>query len=139
MIALISGSVLKIIINWCIIAIPKINIYGAPVGTLLGYFFMAALNYYFIRYGLNERPNLRRAFVKPLVCSLIMGATAFAVYHVMQLILGGYSGMLVSLAAAILVAVIIYVIAVVKSRSITAEDMHLIPGGAKVARILHIQ
>ena len=54
MIALITGSVVKIAVNWIIIAIPSINIFGAPVGTLIGYLCMAVLDYIFIRRALNQ-------------------------------------------------------------------------------------
>ena len=40
---------------------------------------------------------------------------------------------------AILVAVIVYLVSVVALRVITKEDMSLIPGGEKVAKILHMR
>ena len=141
MIALITGSLLKIMINWLIIAIPGINIYGAPIGTLLGYLCMASMDYYFIRTALHQNPNLFKSFGKPLLCSAVMGVFAFAVYHLLAMVVGaeGRIVMLLCMAMAILVAVAIYVVAIIKTRSITADDMKLIPGGDKVARMLHIQ
>ena len=40
---------------------------------------------------------------------------------------------------AILAAVIVYVVSVIAMRVITKEDMSLIPGGEKVAKILHMR
>ncbi len=140
MIALISGSVLKIIINWIIIAIPAINIYGAPVGTLLGYCCMAALNYFFIRRALHQNPNLLHAFGKPFVCSAAMGIAAFTVYRLTGLFArsGSRMGMLLGMGIAILAAIAVYLVAVVKTRCITKEDLTLIPGGEKLARLLRM-
>ncbi|MBQ9663979.1 MAG: polysaccharide biosynthesis protein [Oscillospiraceae bacterium] len=141
MIALISGSLLKILINWTIISIPAVNIYGAPIGTLIGYLCMALLDYYFIRRALGQNPNLHQAFGKPVLCSLIMGAFALAVYTLCTRILGsaGKLGMFVSMLLAILVAVVVYLFAVVRTKSITNADMKLIPGGEKIGKVLHMQ
>ena len=44
-----------------------------------------------------------------------------------------------ALVLAILAAVIVYVVSVIAMRVITKEDMSLIPGGEKVAKILHMR
>lgn len=136
MYAMVSGSLVKIAINWIIIANPKINIYGAPVGTLCGYFWMAAADYLFIRYSLGQKLRLVQVLGKPLACSLIMGAVAEGVYLLVMKLTGGVIS--IAMLGAIALAVLVYLAAVVVLRSITAEDMKLIPGGEKVAKILHI-
>ena len=141
MIALISGSLLKILINWIIIAIPAVNIYGAPIGTLLGYLCMALLDYWFIRRALGQNPNLHNAFGKPLICSLIMGLFALAVYTMFSMVLSvlGRIGMFGAMLLAILVAVVVYLFMIVRTRSITNADMKLIPGGEKIGILLHMK
>lgn len=141
MYAMVSGSVVKIIINWIIIANPSINIYGAPVGTLIGYLWMAVMDYIFIRKSLGMRLRPFNVFGKPLACSLIMGAAAWLIYFLMGKLVGTGSqlSMLVCLAAAMAVAVVIYIVAVVILRCVTNEDMKLIPGGEKVGRFLHMR
>ncbi len=141
MIALITGSLVKIAVNWIIIAIPSINIYGAPVGTLIGYLCMAGLDYIFIRRALNQNPNLLKAFGKPLFCSLTMGVSAVLIYYLADLLLHGAGkvGLALSMLLSIAVAVAVYMIAVIRTRCITGEDLQMIPGGARVGRFLHIQ
>ena len=141
MIALITGSLVKIAVNWVIIAIPSINIYGAPVGTLIGYLCMAVLDYIFIRRALNQNPNLLKAFGKPLLCSLAMGASAVLIYRLADLLLHGAGkiGLALSMLLAIAAAVAVYLIAVIRTRCITGEDLRMIPGGARVGSILHIR
>ena len=141
MIALISGSVLKILINWVIIAIPAVNIYGAPIGTLFGYLCMALLDYLFIRRALGQNPNLRKAFGKPLLCSAVMGVFAWGVYSLFMRLpfLHGKLGLFVAMVLAIAVAVPVYGFAVIRTGGITFDDMKLIPGGAKLARLLHMR
>ena len=141
MVALVSGSMLKILINWIIIAIPSVNIYGAPIGTLFGYCCMAVLDYIFIRKALGENPNLGKVLVRPLLCSVLMGASAYGVYSLCSHLIGttGTLKMLVSMALAVAAGVVIYVAAVVRSKAITNEDMKLIPGGEKLGRLLHMK
>ena len=141
MVSLITGSVIKIIINWIIIAIPSVNIYGAPIGTLLGYCCMAVLDFLFIRCALKQNPNLVKAFGKPLLCSVTMGVFAVAVYRAASLIFrsDGRMEMVLCMFLAIAAAVVVYLLAVVKTKCITNDDLKLIPGGEKVGRFLHMQ
>ena len=141
MIALITGSVVKIAVNWIIIAIPSINIFGAPVGTLIGYLCMAVLDYIFIRRALNQNPNLLKAFGKPLFCSLVMGASAILIYCLSDLLLHGAGkiGLALSMMLSIAVAIAVYMFTVIRTRCITGEDLRMIPGGARVGSILHIR
>ncbi len=140
MVALITGSLLKIAVNWVIIAIPAVNIYGAPIGTLLGYFCMAAMDYYFIRTALKQRPNLAKAFGKPILCSAAMGLAAFTVYQLAAAIThaSGRLGLLLCMVLAILAAVVVYLFAIIHTRCITNDDLKLIPGGEKVGKFLRM-
>ena len=141
MLTLISGGVVKIVINWFLVAQRPINIYGAPIGTLVSYCSMALMNYLFMCRTLDHRPRLLRIFTGPLVSSALMGAAAWAVYGLCgrALLPHGRFGMLVSMAAAIVAAVAVYLVAVIVSKSVTKEDMKLIPGGEKIARLLHMR
>ena len=141
MVSLITGGVVKVVTNWFLVARPEINIYGAPVGTLASYLVMAGMSYFFICRSLPHRPNLLRVFSGPLLSSALMGLAAWALYGLCSRFLGGRGGLgtLLSLAVAILAAVPVYAIAAIYSRSITKEDMHLIPGGEKIAKILHLR
>lgn len=141
MVTLISGGVVKIVINWFLVAQRPINIYGAPIGTLVSYCSMALLNYLFMCRTLDHRPRLLRIFTGPLLSSALMGASAWAVYGLCGRVLMrlGRFGMLLAMAVAIAAAVAVYLVAVIVSKSVTKEDMKLIPGGEKIARLLHMR
>ena len=141
MLTLICGGVIKILINWFLVARREINIYGAPVGTLVSYFAMALMNYIFMWRCLDYRPRLLRCFGGAVGSSALMGLTAWAVYGLCYRALSGRLGhaTLLSMAVSILAAVLVYLAAAVFSRSVTREDMRLIPGGEKIARLLHMR
>lgn len=141
MLTLISGGVIKIIVNWFLVAQRGINIYGAPIGTLVSYFVMAVMNFIFMCVTLRETPRMLRIFAGPAGASLLMGAAAWAVYGLAGHFLGtgGYLGMAAAAALAILAAVGVYLVSVIALRVITKKDLCLIPGGEKVAKILHMR
>lgn len=140
MVTLITGGIIKIIINWFLVARRDINIYGAPVGTLCSYCAMAAMDYVFMCRTLSSRPRLLRVFSGPLAASALMGLTAWGVYGLGTRLLGqGRIGTLLAMCVAIGAAVIVYLVTAIVFRAVTREDMKLIPGGEKIARILHMR
>lgn len=139
--SIIIGGIVKIAVNYVLVGMGDINIYGAPIGTLCCYITMCVMNMIFMFRKLEPNPKLSNIFVRPTLASLIMGAVAFAVYFGCMLILPTDSRlyMLVGMCLAIGVAVIVYGVAVIKLRAITAEDMKLIPKGEKIAQHLHMK
>lgn len=141
MVTMISGGLVKIIVNWFLVAQRSINIYGAPVGTLVSYVVMALMNYIFICVAFKHRPKLFGIFARPLAASVLMGAAAWAIYGLCARFIGAVSWSRIALCmlAAIAVAVIVYLVSTIALRSITKEDMKLIPGGEKIANFLRIR
>ena len=141
MVTLITGGIIKIVINWFLVARRDINIYGAPVGTLCSYSAMAAMDYVFMCRTLDHRPRLLRVFSGPMAASALMGLTAWGVYGLCQRALMGSHriGTLIAMCAAIGAAVVVYLITAIVFKAVTKEDMKLIPGGEKIARILHMR
>ena len=141
MVTLITGGLIKIAVNWFLVARRDVNIYGAPVGTLLSYCFMAALDYVFMCRSLEHRPRLLRVFAGPVAASVLMGLTAWGVFGILQraLMHERRFGTLVAMCAAIGAAVVVYLVTAILFKAVTKEDMKLIPGGEKIARLLHMR
>ena len=141
MVTLIVGGLIKIAVNWFLVAQWDVNIYGAPVGTLCSYVAMAAMDYVFMWRTLDDRPRLLKVFAAPVAASALMALTAWGVFGLAQRALMPMHriGALIAMCAAILAAVVVYLIAAITLRAVTKEDMKLIPGGEKIARILHMR
>ena len=140
--AALIGGVVKVAVNAVLLSNPGINIYGAPIGTLCCYIVMATLDFLFLKTCMGEYPNIIKIIARPLVSTISMALAAYAVYSVCNLVLGGSPGrmmMAVYLAASICVAVVVYLVMVIATKSITAEDMKLIPKGEKIAKLLRMQ
>ena len=141
MVTMVIGGMVKIGINWVLVAQREINIYGAPIGTLISYVVMCVLNFIFMSRQLERTPRLGRILQKPALCSVAMGAAAWAVYGLASraLMRTGRVGMLLAMFAAMAVAVVVYVVCVVLTSAVTKADMELIPGGAKIAALLKMK
>lgn len=142
-ISMLVGGVVKIAANLLLVGRPEINILGACIGTICCYFVICVLNCIFISRSLTNKLRYSKVFVRPLISSVAMGASAWAVYGLASRILGGAEisrlMRLLAMCAAIGVAVIVYLLLVVLTRAVTYEDMKLIPKGDKLAKLLHIR
>ena len=141
MFTMILGGLVKILVNWVLVARRDINIYGAPIGTLVSYIFMCVLNFIFMSSMLERTPRVGRILSKSALCSALMGLCAWALFGLgLRFVpIPGRVGLLLAMFIAMAGAVVVYAVSVVAMRAITREDLELIPGGGKVAALLHIK
>ena len=141
MITMITGGLVKILVNWVLVARRPINIYGAPIGTLVSYIVMCTMNFLFMTVTLEHTPRLGRILFKSVFCSAVMGFAAWAVFGLAPRLIHvpGRIGMLLCMFLAMAAAVVVYLICVVATSAVTREDLELIPGGAKIAALLHMK
>lgn len=140
--SMLAGGVTKVAVNWFLIAVPELNIVGAPIGTLACYVVICIMNYIFLCRTLHERLHIGRCLARPLLSTVLMAAVAGGVYAGLSAVMGGdlsWKRMALAMLAAMACAVVTYLVAVVKTRAITLADMQLIPRGEKLAKVLHIR
>lgn len=137
------GAVLKVIVNFAFISIPSVNIYGAVIGTVLCYFVTCMINLIALIKYCSIKINFMSVFIKPLVCSLLCAASAWASQGLLERVLTGRladSGLMsasnVSGVIAIVIAVVVYALALLFSKSIAASDVKMMPKGEKICKVL---
>ena len=128
---LIGGAV-KVLSNYHLVAIPEINIHGAPMGLLMCYAVTLTLNLVLLRRTANGIGRYMSMFGKPLVASAVMGGAAWAVYGLSAGLLGNALTLLVAIG----VAVVVYLVLVLALRAVSRDDVMLMPKGEKIAKIL---
>ena len=142
-ISMLAGGAVKIACNLLLVSRPEIHILGAAIGTIACYAVICILNCIFISRNMKVSIRYGKAFLPPLVSSAVMAACAWAVYGLAARLLHvGQSGRIMlaaALVAAIGIAVAVYLVMVIVTRSVTLEDMKLIPKGEKIAKLLHIR
>ena len=156
---MIIGGVFKAISNYVLIAVPSLNIGGAPISTFFCYFLIAALNIYEVRRIIKPDFNFKDFILKPLVSTLIMGVIVYFVYNISAWVLGCPSVNLsvdfmpqnqaitpvlssvrfktiIALGISILSGVIAYVVAICLIRVMKKEDIEMLPKGKRIANFM---
>ena len=140
---MVLGGAVKIVTNYNVVAIPKVGIFGVPMGNVLCFGLCLLLDLVVISRVIPNRPRYLPIFLKPLAASALMGGGAWAVYGLLSRLLshGGElsrTGNAAATLAAILVAVVIYGVLIIALRAISREDLSLMPKGDKLARLLRL-
>ncbi len=149
---MLLGGLVKIFNNYHLVTVPSVGIFGAPVGNVLCFGLCMVLDLIIISRVIPHHPRLIPIFAKPAAAASLMGMGAWAVYGLGSKLLsvqskgpGGemvrtlsYSRNAIAVLAAILVAVVIYLVLIVALRAISKDDLALMPKGDKIAKILRI-
>lgn len=134
---LVIGLVLKLFTNYNLIAIKKINIKGALIGSAVCYIFACVMNYRSIRKYTGIRLNMRRLFNRPLSVSIIMGIVVLLIYSGLDLIFemlvkSVFFRSIICGGISILIGVIVYYLLMIVAKGITADDIKGLPMGGRI-------
>lgn len=129
---LLIGMVFKIVITWVLVGIPSINVNGAAVGTVVAYIVAISLNMRAVKKYTGVKVDNTLTFVRPLISSVIMGVFAFGAYKLFML--AGHNSIATLLSVA--VGGVIYVIMIFLTKSITKEELSVLPKGDKIAKLV---
>ncbi len=146
---MVGGGVVKIFANYNAVAMPKVGIYGAPLGNILCFGLCLLLDLIIIARAVPRHPRYLDVFLKPMIASAAMGAAAWAVYGLASKVLSSVpegeteavlsrTGSVISVMGAIGVAMAVYFGLVIALRAISRDDLSLMPKGDKIARLLHL-
>lgn len=124
---------LHLIILPCLLIVFKLNIYGVVIGDILFGATVSVLNAMSIKKYLNYRQNMFETFVKPFICAGVMGAGCFGIYKL-------FNGLIkinaISTIVAIMVAVVIYALMLVITKTVTEDELLSMPKGAMIAKLM---
>ncbi len=136
------AAILKVCVNFFLVAIPSINIRGAVIGTVLFYLVTAGVNLIALLKVTNTKINVKSVFLKPLFCAVMCGLSAWAVSGLFRRFMPAFelgsqiNTSTVSAVIAIFAAAAVYIVALLMSRSIVREDIKMLPKGEKICKIL---
>ncbi|MCQ2455296.1 MAG: polysaccharide biosynthesis protein [Clostridia bacterium] len=123
------GAVVKIVINYCLVGIPSVNIVGVPIGTTLCYGYICIANFVSIIKYSGVKPNYRSVLIKPVVAGVICGISAYICYFVLN---SYFFSVSLSTVISIAFAAIIYLIMISLLKVIEPSDILSLPMGDKV-------
>lgn len=134
-IALLCGGVVKLIVNLLLIPVPEINIYGAPIGSVLCQAIGCVITSAVVWKNLSMRLSAKKYFVKPFVASAVMGGVVF----LLSRSLSGFLGNMVSTIIAIVSGIAVYAVLVfIVFKVFDDEELKQLPMGRKLIKLKHM-
>ena len=127
-VSVLAGVIVKLLSSFILIGIPGIQILGAPIGTLLCYITISVVNFYFVAKHVRFLPRFLNVFIRPLISAVVCAAAALLSYKLLSLI----SASRIMVLIAILFAGAVYLVSIFLTRTITADDIKLLPKGEKI-------
>ena len=123
------GMLVKIIASYIFIGIPAINKFGTPISTCLCYLTIMCMNFYFLAKYTKVVPPIKKTFVKPFMASAIMAICTILSYKLFNNLLNGSR---IAVIGALIIAVVVYFIFIIIFKTLTRDDVLLLPKGAKL-------
>lgn len=136
------AAVVKVIVNFILIGIAGINIMGAIIGTFCFYLITVSVNINALIKETGVKLNYKSVFFKPLFCSAMCGVAAWAVSGLCKNYMPVFefgsrvSNNTVSAIIGIVAAVLVYVLALLFTKTIVKEDVKMLPKGEKICKVL---
>lgn len=127
-----GGLVIKVFITWSFVSIISINIQGATAGSLVSYALMCIVAMYLLVKYSGIVPNFLSTIIKPLGASICCAVGAYFANMVLENVIN----VKLSTIVAILVAVVIYLAALLLFRTFTSSEIKFLPKGEKIAKVL---
>lgn len=134
-ISIICGTAVKAVSEYILVA-SKVGAVGAPVSTLLCGVTVVVFNLIFIRkhsFGMAGETLSPIRLLRVVAASVVAVSVAASVYGILWYSCGGD---ILPLAAAIIVAILIYIPLAVAWRAVDEEDISALPGGGRIMHII---
>lgn len=132
------GVIMKLILDFILVAIPNINIFGAVIASLVSYLVPAIINHRNLRKIFKVRVPMIKLSLAPITASIAMGLTIAAVKIPIARLINIFEGgrLMVSIATLVLVLIggIIYLLIMILVGGIRKTDLDLI--SPKIYRIM---
>ena len=127
------GVGVKIILNANLVGIPEINIRGAAYSTLACYTVIVILNLISLMRHSGVMPNLWGTLGKPVIAGVLCMITASVASKLLRNF--GLS-LVLSTAISVILGGIVYIFVLFALKTLTKEDIKLLPKGEKIAKVL---
>lgn len=110
----------------------KLGLYALVIADIVYSVLVCALNGYSLRKKMKYRQEIHNCFIKPIVCSLLMGIVAFLTYYLIDLLTGRF---FIGMLLAIIFAVILYFVLILLSGAVSEKEILGFPKGHMLVRI----
>ena len=124
----LAALIVQVVVLVVLLVFTDMNLYALAIANICYSLLMCILNSRAVNKYLEYKENAMQTFVRPFFAAACMGVVAYGVYFVFALMMDER----IALIPALLVAVIVYFIFVIKFRAVTEEELRAIPKGTKL-------
>ena len=114
LVSICVGIAVKMILNFVLVSVPSLNVFGAVVASVCCFAVTFVLNMVFLIKGLGFVPNIFGTLLKPFIAAVACGLTAF--------LIANNSSSKVIILVAIVCAGVVYVGVLLALKAVTLED-----------------
>ena len=109
--------------------------------TIVYSLLMCILNEWSIRKNIEVHDDIKKLIIMPTLLSAVMGAVSFTIYKLISFITGNFLSReyfvnLISVAVAMIVAVVIYGFLMIRTGTVTEDELYSFPKGKSLVQIL---
>ncbi len=122
----------KLILNLILVPIPEIGVNGAAWGSVACHLVAFSIAMTSLRKTIKLNLTISKFVIKPILAVIIMGICSYFSY----LTLSGIIAEKLATIIAIVIAVIIYALAIVALKVFSKEEIKMMPQGKKICRVL---
>lgn len=122
----IFGTLSKVLVSYLFARNISINIVGSAIGSLISNFMMCTVALFILVRSTKIMPDFLSVAIKPMLSAVICGAAAYLCTYVLGL----------NLLFSIVISAIIYLVSLLILRTFTKNELLMLPGGKKIAKIL---
>ncbi|MBQ6887587.1 MAG: polysaccharide biosynthesis protein [Lachnospiraceae bacterium] len=108
-----------------------LNLYCFVIATIIYSFAMCILNSHAMKKAMNYKEKIGKTYIMPMFSAAIMGVAAWGVYHGMYILI---QSNLICLATAVMVAVMVYFVVLIKIGGLTEKELKAMPKGTLLVR-----
>ncbi len=136
-ISLLFGCAAKIALNILLIRIPSVNIYGAAISSIACQFISCSICFIVLSRNCSLHMTPVKYILKPLICGIVMGIAAVAVYKGIMLVISeSFVSNLIATVISIVIAVVVYFFMVFRFHVLSDDEVKQLPAGNKIYKCL---
>ncbi|MEG0664211.1 MAG: DUF2627 family protein, partial [Clostridia bacterium] len=129
---MVIGGILKVIINFALVGVPQINIYGAAIGTFVCYSFIFISSLIAVCKITKTKPDIIGVLIKPLIAALACGIISIISYN----IISNFISSKFICVIAIGFGGVVYLTVLLLTKALKKSDVLMFPKGEKISKFL---
>ncbi len=129
---LFIAFIVKYLSSYILMGMFGLNVIGAAIGSALGFFTVGLFNFMFVKKYTDIRFDWNLSLIRPILAGLIMTVVILVAYKV----LNNWIGNSLATIGSAMIGGITYVVALIKTESVTEDELVLFPKGEALSKIL---